>query len=115
MLASGLHYFPVTLPFLLVLIGLLGLVFGMAALRVLHYASISMVVGLGNLLAILSLSLLGSYINIPIAYLPERHTAAAAEISYWTARCPLRGASRGGARDWPTVTWTCLISCRRGP
>jgi hypothetical protein len=33
MLASGLHYFPVTLPFLLVLIGLLGLVVGMAALR----------------------------------------------------------------------------------
>jgi len=32
---------------------------------------------------ILSLSLLGSYINIPVAYLPERQTAAAAEISYF--------------------------------
>src|SRR3982075_146693 len=83
MLASGLHYFPVTLPFLLVLTGLLGLVVGMAALRVLHYASISMGIGVGNLLAILSLSLLGSYINIPVAYLPERESAAAAEISYF--------------------------------
>jgi len=83
MFASGLHYFPVTLPFLLVLIGLLGLVVGMAALRVLRYASISMGIGVGSLLAILSLSLLGSYINIPVAYLPERQTAAAAEISYF--------------------------------
>jgi uncharacterized membrane protein len=83
MLASGLHYFPVTLPFLLVLIGLLALVVGMSALRVLRYASISMGIGLGSLLAILSLSLLGSYINIPVAYLPERQTAAAAEISYF--------------------------------
>jgi uncharacterized membrane protein len=83
MLASGLHYFPVTLPFLLVLTGLLALVVGMAALRVLHYASISMGIGVGNLLAILSLSLLGSYINIPVAYLPERQSAAAAEISYF--------------------------------
>jgi uncharacterized membrane protein len=81
MLASGLHYFPVTLPSLLVLIGLLGLVIGMAALRVLRYASISMGIGVGSLLAILSLSLLGSYINIPVAYLPERQTTAAAEIS----------------------------------
>ena len=83
MLASGLHYFPVTLPFLLLLIGLLGLVVGMAALRVLRYASISMGIGVGSLLAILSLSLLGSYINIPVAYLPERQTAGAAEISYF--------------------------------
>ncbi len=29
------------------------------------------------------LSLLGSYINIPVAYLPERQTAGAAEISYF--------------------------------
>ncbi len=83
MLASGLHYFPVTLPFLLALMGLLGLVVGMAALRVLRYASISMGIGVENLLAILSLSLLGSYINIPVAYLPERQTATAAEISYF--------------------------------
>jgi len=60
MLASGLHYFPVTLPFLLALMGLLGLVVGMAALRVLRYASISMGIGVENLLAILSLSLLGA-------------------------------------------------------
>jgi len=81
MLASGLHYFPVTLPFLLVLIGLLALVVAClpagAALRVDQHG-----IGLGSLLAILSLSLLGSYINIPVAYLPERQTAAAAEISY---------------------------------
>jgi uncharacterized membrane protein len=40
MLPSGLQYFPVTLPFLLVLLALFGLVIGMAAMRLLRYASI---------------------------------------------------------------------------
>jgi len=117
MLASGLHYFPVTLPFLLVLIGLLGFVFGMTALRVLRYASISMGIGVGNLLAILSLSLLGSFINIPIAYLPERHTAAAAEISYFgvTYLIPVVrdfAATVGGA---PGRSPKSRVSVRRSP
>jgi len=81
MLASGLHYFPVTLPFLLVLIAcslswLACLPCGCCA-----NASISMGIGLGSLLAILSLSLLGSYINIPVAYLPERRPPPPDEIS----------------------------------
>jgi uncharacterized membrane protein len=58
----------------------------MAALRLLHRASVSMGIGVESLLAILGLSLLGSYINIPVAYLPERQTVAAVEISYFGVR-----------------------------
>jgi uncharacterized membrane protein len=80
---SGLHYFPVTLPFLLLLLGLLALVVGMAAMRLLRYASLSMGISLPGLAAILALSLLGSYVNIPIAYLPERETTTVAQISFF--------------------------------
>jgi uncharacterized membrane protein len=80
---SGLHYFPVTLPFLLLLVALFGLVAGMAALRLLRYASLSMGISLPGLTAILALSLLGSYINIPIAYLPEKETTTLAEINFF--------------------------------
>jgi len=80
---SGLHYFPVTLPFLLVLLALLGLVVGMAAMRLLRYASVSMGISLPSLALILALSLLGSYVNIPVAYLPEKETTTVAQISFF--------------------------------
>ena len=83
MLASGLHYFPITLPFLLLLSALLGLVVGLVASNILHYASASMGIRSRNVFIVLVLSLLWSYINIPVAYLPERHTATAAEVSYF--------------------------------
>jgi uncharacterized membrane protein len=81
--SSGLHYFPVTLPFLLVLLALFGLVVGMAAVRLLRYASASMGIGLPSLSVILALSLLGSYVNIPVAYLPEKETTSVAHISFF--------------------------------
>ena len=83
MLRSGLHYFPVSLPFLLVLSGLLALLVGMAAVRLLRHASDSMGIGLPSLIGILGLSLLGSYINIPIAYLPAKSVIKAAEINFF--------------------------------
>lgn len=83
MAPSGLHYFPVTLPFLLLLLGLFGLVVGMAAMRLLRYASVSMGISLPSLVAILALSLLGSYVNIPIAYLPEKVSTSVAQISFF--------------------------------
>jgi len=41
------------------------------------------VVALGPAGFATDLSLLGSYLNVPVAYLPERQTAGAAEISYF--------------------------------
>jgi len=83
LLHSGLHYFPVTLPFLLLLAGLLVLVVGVAALRVLRFASGSMHISLAGLATILVLSLLGSYVNIPLVYLPGRQVVSAAQISFF--------------------------------
>ena len=79
----NLQYFPVTLPFLLLLIVLLFLIAGMIAGKILRYASVRMGVGPRVMVTALLLSLLLSYVNIPIAYLPERHFAAPAVVSYF--------------------------------
>jgi len=69
MLASGLHYFPVTLPFLLALMGLLGSWSAWrpagAALRLDQHGHRRTNCSQSQPVA------LGSYINIPVAYLPN--------------------------------------------
>ncbi|MGH8202282.1 MAG: DUF1614 domain-containing protein [Steroidobacteraceae bacterium] len=81
--ASQLQYFPVSLPFLLIFLGLLILLVGLATLRLLRFASMSMGLTEGALITVLALSLLGSYINIPVAYLPGHRTVAAGQITFF--------------------------------
>ena len=78
-----LQYFPVSLPFLLILWGLLVVVIALVALRLLRYASETMGIKESSLILILGLSLLGSYINIPIAYLPAHRIITTGEINFF--------------------------------
>ena len=80
---SQLQYFPVTLPFLLIFWGLLALMIALAALRLLRYASETMGIAESSLIVIFGLSLLGSYINIPMAHLPGHRIVTAGEISFF--------------------------------
>lgn len=80
---SQLQYFPVSLPFLLFFWALIIVLIGLALLRALKYASLSMGIKEGTLITVLALSLLGSYINIPVAYLAGHRTVAAGEISFF--------------------------------
>ncbi|HEV7135408.1 MAG TPA: DUF1614 domain-containing protein [Steroidobacteraceae bacterium] len=80
---SQLQYFPVSLPFLLIFWGVIIVLIALAALRLLRYASVSMGIAEGTLIAVLGLSLLGSYINIPVAYLAGHRTVTAGEISFF--------------------------------
>jgi uncharacterized membrane protein len=81
--ASQLQYFPVSLTFLLIFWGLVIVLIGLATLRLLKFASVSMGLTERSLITILALSLLGSYINIPVAYLPGHRTVGAGEISFF--------------------------------
>lgn len=80
---SQLQYFPLTLPFLLILWGLLGVMIALVALRLLRYASETMGIRESSLILILALSLLGSYINIPLAYLPGHRTLTVGAINFF--------------------------------
>lgn len=80
---SQLQYFPVSLPFLLLFWGLLILLLVLTGLRLLRLASLSMGISEAALIAILGLSLLGSYINIPVAKFPGHPTVTAGEIDFF--------------------------------
>jgi uncharacterized membrane protein len=67
---SGMHYFPLTWPFLLVLFVFLAVALAVIELRILRYTYERMGIDHRYVLALLLLSLLGSYINIPVAELP---------------------------------------------
>jgi uncharacterized membrane protein len=78
-----MHYFPVAAPALLGLVLLFAIVFGFVAARILSFASASMGLASGTMMAVLLASLLGSYINIPIGYLPERHMTVQAVVTFF--------------------------------
>ncbi|OGA71448.1 MAG: hypothetical protein A3G81_15785 [Betaproteobacteria bacterium RIFCSPLOWO2_12_FULL_65_14] len=93
-----LQYFPVTWPFLLLLIALFLVLAGMIAGRILRYASVRMGVGPRVMLVTLLLSLLLSYINIPIAYLPGRVVSAPAVVTYFGMEYVIPVV-----REWPAT------------
>src|SRR5437879_12511215 len=75
MLSLGIHYYPLTLPFLLVLlVGLVALTF-LAVLRVLQFAYSQLGIAPKYFFTWLFLSLAGSYVNLPIMrFSPEQMT-----------------------------------------
>src|SRR5260370_12323682 len=71
----GIHYYPLTLPFLLVLLGGLVALTFLALLRVLQFAYAQLGVAPGYFFTWLFLSLAGSYVNLPIMrFSPEQMT-----------------------------------------
>ena len=75
MQSLGIHYYPLTLPFLLVLLGGLVVLTSLAVLRVLRFAFSQLGIAPGYFFTWLFLSLAGSYVNLPIMrFAPEQMT-----------------------------------------
>ena len=71
----GIHYYPLTLPFLLLLLGALVALAFLALLRVLQFAYSQLGIAPGYFFTWLFLSLAGSYVNLPIMrFAPEQVT-----------------------------------------
>ncbi len=79
----NLQYFPVTWPFLLVLLALFAVAVGVVAAGVVRFASASMGISARAMLTLLLLALLGSRINIPVAYLPQHVVRVAETITFF--------------------------------
>jgi uncharacterized membrane protein len=90
------NYFPLPLFFYAIFAGLLLALFIFLQLGVLRYAY--MRIGLDSRVAMLVLagSLLGSYVNIPVAQLPEEHVASNEVIDFFGMRYALPVVV-----DWP--------------
>src|SRR6202522_1350495 len=78
-----MSYFPVTWPFLAILAGLFLLVVVLIQINVLRYAYTRLGVSSGTALLLLMGSLIGSYINIPVARFPEREVQTAQDLSFF--------------------------------
>lgn len=76
-----MHYFPIGLPFLLVLAIFLVLLIIFLEIGLLRYAYESIGVGRRYMFALLALSFFGSYVNIPLYQLPPHHVVSGAEVT----------------------------------
>jgi uncharacterized membrane protein len=80
---SDLHFFPLAWPFVLGLFLLMGLLIALIEVGILEYAYAKIGVNRRDLFAVLLLSLLGSYVNIPVAHLPGEQVIAGRVITYF--------------------------------
>ena len=83
---SQLHYLPLAPPFFFFLVALLLGLLVLLQLGLLRYAYMRLGVGSGGALLLLFGSLIGSYFNIPVAYLPEQHVLTGQEIDFFGMR-----------------------------
>jgi uncharacterized membrane protein len=78
-----MHYIPLAWPFFFILLFLFGAVFVLLEIGILEYAYESMGVHRRSLFLLLVGSLLGSYVNIPVAELPAEHVYMEGIVSYF--------------------------------
>ncbi len=68
-----MHYFPVTAPFVLLLFLVFGVLLALVQLGIIEYAYSKIGIQPRWIFLFLILSLLGSYVNIPVAEVPTEH------------------------------------------
>ena len=78
-----MFYVPIGLLFFVVFWFLLALLVGLIQVGILQYAFESMGVSRRYMLALLLFSLLGSYVNIPIAQFPGTHEVAGRVVDFF--------------------------------
>ncbi|HUJ79620.1 MAG TPA: DUF1614 domain-containing protein [Nitrospiria bacterium] len=86
MRSSHLHFFPLAWPFLVALFFLIGIVFVLVEIGALSYAYEKMGVNRQYVFGVLVLSLLGSYVNIPVAELPAKEVVSNRVIPFFGMR-----------------------------
>jgi uncharacterized membrane protein len=81
-----MHYIPLALPFFLMLFFLFLLLIILIEIGILQYAFEKIGIERRHIFALLLLSLLGSYVNIPIAELPAEHLHSGEVITFYGMR-----------------------------
>ena len=83
---SHLHYLPLPLPFLSILVAVFLALSIALQLGFFRYAYMRLGVTSGGALLLLLCSLIGSYFNIPLAQLPGQQVEAGQEVAYFGMR-----------------------------
>ena len=93
---TNLHYFPLALPFFMLLVGLFIVLLALIEIGILHYAYVRIGINSRLALTVLLLSLLGSYINIPVVQFPGEQTLVGQEVDFYGIQYIIPVV-----RDWP--------------
>jgi uncharacterized membrane protein len=78
-----MHYFPLSAPFFALLAGVFLVVAALIQIGILRYAYLRLGVSSRTAMFLLLGSLIGSYINIPIAQFPERDVQSGVEVNFF--------------------------------
>ena len=78
---SHMHYFPVTAPFVLLLFLVFGVLLALVQLGIIEYAYAKIGIQPRWIFLFLILSLLGSYVNIPVAEIPAKNLVEKDSVS----------------------------------
>ncbi len=81
-----MHYMPLALPFFFMLFFLFVLLIILIEIGILQYAYEKIGIDRRHIFALLLLSLLGSYVNIPVAELPAEHIHSGQVITFYGMR-----------------------------
>jgi len=81
--SSSFHFFPLALPFLVGLLVVFVAAITLIELRVLAYSYEKMGVSHRHVFAVLFYSLVGSYVNIPVAELPPEQVVSKREVGFF--------------------------------
>jgi uncharacterized membrane protein len=81
-----MHYFPLALPLLFILLFLIVFLIGLIEIGILGYAYQRMGIDRRYVFSVLLLSLLGSYINIPLFQLPPEEIVSDQEVFFFGIR-----------------------------
>jgi uncharacterized membrane protein len=83
---SQLHYLPLSPAFFTILVGLFILLTILIEVGILRYAYMRLGISSRAALILLLVSLIGSYVNIPVAELPDQHILSGQEIDVFGMR-----------------------------
>src|SRR5262249_59120298 len=83
---SQVQYLPLALPFFFILVGLFVILLVLIQLGVLRYAYMRLGISPSAALLLLFASLIGSYFNITVVYLPEHTVLSQQEIAFFGMR-----------------------------
>lgn len=83
---SSPHFFPLALPFIVGLAVLVGVLLTLLELGVIRYAYEKVGIGHRQAVMLLLLSLLGSYVNVPVAQLPAERVTSGREVTFFGFR-----------------------------
>ena len=78
-----MHYIPISLPFFLLLFFLFVFLIILIEVGILEYAYTRIGVNRRYVFALLFLSLVGSYVNIPVAQLPTEHVHSGEIVNFF--------------------------------